>query len=63
MFKKTPQGKRSVGKPRKRWLGDVENYLKKMGFRGWRKIAKDTDAWKLILRETRVLHRPQNNQW
>jgi len=27
MFKNTPNGKHSVGKPRKRWLGDVENYL------------------------------------
>jgi len=32
-------------------LGDVENDLKKMGVRGCRKIAKDRDAWKLILKE------------
>ena len=35
---------------------DVENYLK-MGVRGWRKMAKDGDAWKLML-DTRVLHGP-----
>jgi hypothetical protein len=28
------EGKRSVGKPRKRRLDDIENYLKKMGVRG-----------------------------
>jgi hypothetical protein len=35
---------------------DVENCLK-MGVRGWRKIAKDENAWKLML-EARVLHGP-----
>jgi hypothetical protein len=46
-------GKRSVEKPRKRWLDDIENYLKKMGVRDWRKIDKDRDAWKLILKEAK----------
>jgi len=27
-----------------------------MGVRGWRKIAGNRDAWKLILKETRVLY-------
>ena len=56
VFKNTTEGRRSVGKPRKRWLDDAENDLKKMPVRGWRKITKDTDAWKLILK--RVLHGP-----
>jgi hypothetical protein len=34
LFKQIPEEKRSVGKPRKRWLDNVENYLKKMGIRG-----------------------------
>lgn len=34
-----PEGRSSGGKSRKRCLGDVENDLKKMGVRGWRKIA------------------------
>jgi hypothetical protein len=49
-------GKRSVGKSRRRWLDDVENDLKKMGVRGWRKIVRAKDAWKLILKEAKVLH-------
>jgi hypothetical protein len=46
------------GKPRKRWLDDVENDLKKMLVRGWGKIAGGRDAWKLIVREAKVLHGP-----
>ena len=29
VFKNISELKRPVGKPRKRWLGDVENYVKK----------------------------------
>jgi hypothetical protein len=29
-----------------------------MDVRGWRKIARGTDAWKLILKEARVTHGP-----
>ena len=41
VFKYIPEGRRSVGKPRKRWLDDIENYLQKVGVRGWRKIGRD----------------------
>jgi hypothetical protein len=58
--KKIPEGKRSIGKPRKRSLDDVENYLKKMGVRGYRNIAMYRDAWKLIPKEATVLHRQQS---
>jgi hypothetical protein len=57
-FKYMQQGKKSVGKPINRWLDDFENNLKKMGVTGWRKRARDRDAWKLILKEIKVLHGP-----
>jgi hypothetical protein len=34
MFKNTQGGKMSVGKPRKRWIDNVESDLKKTGVRG-----------------------------
>jgi hypothetical protein len=37
VFKNIPEGKRSVGKPRKRWLDEYENDLNKMCVRGWKK--------------------------
>jgi hypothetical protein len=60
VFMNTPEGKRSVGKPRKRWFDDAESNLAKMGVSGWRKTDKDRDAWELILKEARVLHKPNS---
>ena len=31
VFKNIAEGQMYVGKPRERWLGDFENYLKKVG--------------------------------
>lgn len=36
VFKNIPDGRRFVVKPRKRWLDDVKNYLKKMHVRSWK---------------------------
>ena len=38
------------------WLDDAENDLKIMDVRGWMKIVRNRDAWKLTLKETRILH-------
>jgi hypothetical protein len=56
VYKNIPEGKRSVGKPRKRWLDEDENDLYKMCVRGWKKIAKGRNAYKLILKEAKVWH-------
>jgi hypothetical protein len=37
VFKSIPDEKSSVGKPRKRWMGNIDNDQKKMGVRGWKK--------------------------
>jgi hypothetical protein len=41
VLKKISEFKRSVGKPRRRWLDDIENYVKKTGVRGRRKITRN----------------------
>jgi hypothetical protein len=43
-------------------LEDVENYLKGTGVKGCTKIARDTDAWKSVVKEAKVLHGPYS-QW
>jgi hypothetical protein len=57
VFKNIPDGKCPVGKPRKRWLVDVDNDLKKISVRGWRKIARDREAWKFVLKGARIMQR------
>jgi len=39
-------------------MDDVENDLKKMGISGWRKITRNRDVWKLILKEAKALFGP-----
>jgi hypothetical protein len=50
------KAKKSTGRPRRRWLDNVENDLKKTSVRRWRKIAKDRYVWKLFLKEAKVPH-------
>jgi hypothetical protein len=54
-----PEGKRCVGKPINVWLDDAENEMKKMDIGGGRKMARDAEAWKLILQQARVLYGQQ----
>jgi len=43
-----PIGRRIRGRPRKRWIEDVEENIQKMGIRGWRKLSKERTEWKKI---------------
>jgi hypothetical protein len=43
-----PMGRRIRGRPRKRWIEDVEEDIQKMGIRGWRKLCKERMEWKRI---------------
>jgi hypothetical protein len=56
LYSNKPEGLRLVRRPRKRWLDEVEQDLKQMGVRGWRKRAQNRDEWRGILKETKVLH-------
>jgi hypothetical protein len=39
-------GRRMRGRPRKRWIDDVEEDMRTMGVRGWRRIVNDRTEWK-----------------
>jgi hypothetical protein len=39
-------------------LDEVEQDLKQMGVRGWKRRAQNRDEWRSILREAKVLHGP-----
>ena len=41
-----PMGRRIRGRPRKRWIEDVEDDIQTMGISGWRKLSKERTEWK-----------------
>jgi hypothetical protein len=42
------------GRPKVRWLDDVQEDLREMGIEGWRRKAQDTDQWRRIAQEAKV---------
>jgi hypothetical protein len=45
------EGKRTLGKPRRRWEDNIKMYLKEMGCGGmdWIELAQDSDRWRALL--------------
>ena len=49
-----PMGRRIRGRPRKRWIEDVEEDIQTMGIRGWRKLSKERAEWKKIAEKAKT---------
>jgi hypothetical protein len=47
-------GERTVARPKRRWIGEVERELKGMGVRDWKKLALETDKLKKIVEEAKA---------
>jgi hypothetical protein len=51
VFNAKPESRHGVGRPRLRWLDDVEADIKALGVKRWRIKAQDRKEWSAILRE------------
>jgi hypothetical protein len=54
VFDAKPEGRRGVGRPRLRWLNDVEADIKALGVKRWRIKEQDRKEWSAILREAKA---------
>jgi hypothetical protein len=46
-----PEGKRLLGRPRRRWVDNIKMYLRKVGWNSmdWIDLAQDRDQWKALV--------------
>ena len=45
-----PEGKRSLGRPRRRWEDNIRMDLQEVGGGGdWMKLAQDSDRWRALV--------------
>jgi hypothetical protein len=50
----SPTGRRIRGRPRKRWIEDIEEDIKSMGIRGRRKLSKKRTEWRRITEKAKT---------
>ena len=55
LYQNTPEGRRSVGRPRLSWMDNVREDLRRMGVTNWRIGAHRIDDWKIVVKEDKVL--------
>jgi len=61
LYQNTPEGSRSVGRPRLRWMDDVTEDLRRMGVTNWSIRAHRRDDWKMVVKEAKVLQGLQSH--
>jgi hypothetical protein len=54
VFNAIPEVRRGVGRPRLRWLDEVEAGIKALGIKRWGIKAQDRQEWSAILREAKA---------
>jgi hypothetical protein len=57
-----PEGKRLLGRPRRRWVDDIKTDLTEKGCDGmdWIELAQDRDQWRALVNTVMHLRVPQH---
>jgi hypothetical protein len=55
-----PEGKRPLGRPRRRWVNSIEMDLREIGWDGinWIELAQDRDQWRALVNKAMNLWVP-----
>jgi hypothetical protein len=55
-----PEGKRPLGRPRRRWVDNIKMALREIGLDGvdWIKLAQDRDQWRALVNTVMNLRVP-----
>jgi hypothetical protein len=55
-----PEGKRPLGRPRRRWVNNIKMDLREIGKNGmdWIDLAQDTDQWRALVNTVMNLRAP-----
>jgi hypothetical protein len=56
----TPEGKRTLGRPRRRWVDNIRRDLQEVGcgYVDWIGLAQDRDRWRMLVRAVMKLRVP-----
>jgi hypothetical protein len=57
-----PEGKRQLGRPRRRWVDNIKIDLREIGWDGvdWIAMAQDRDQWRALVNTVLNLRVPKN---
>jgi hypothetical protein len=60
IFVGKPEGKRPLGRPRRRWVDNIKMYLREIGWDGmdWIDPAQDRDQWMALVNTVMNLRVP-----
>jgi hypothetical protein len=54
IFEENFEGKRGRGRPTLRWINDVEEDLRMLGVKRWRRKALEREEWAFVIKEVKV---------
>jgi hypothetical protein len=54
IFNTKPCGVRSVGRPKLRWEDGVDQDIRILGVKNWKKVALNRDEWAKLLKKARA---------